>query len=144
MISSAGSIDPARPGSETCPPGPKHTQLPATSQGLSGSAILSVSPSAGLEPSHFRQAMRTAVLATLLATLPVLSESAAALPPAVWPAPRSARCTPGAGPALVKALALPLSGPGARSAIAINATARYRPLLTAGSGASGGVGAVAI
>jgi N-acetyl-beta-hexosaminidase len=92
-----------------------------------------------------------AMLLPLLALAPLAVASAggaaaaaSTLPAAVWPAPRSAHCAPGAGPALSKVLALKLTGAGAGSAIAANATARYLPLLTEHAAPSGGVASATI
>ena len=67
-----------------------------------------------------------------------------ALPAAVWPPPVRASCTGAGGLGFSPALGFAFSGPGAGSYIAHNASARYRPILTAGAPAAGGIASISV
>jgi hexosaminidase len=82
--------------------------------------------------------MMAASAILLLATV-VMSAMGDPLPSAVWPPPVSASCAgAGAGSAFSSSLSFHFSGHGESSPIAHNASARYLPILTEGSPASGG------
>ena len=85
------------------------------------------------------------VFTMLAALLLVTSTALSGLPAAVWPPPLSAECTTGDGPAISTAVAIAFGGAGGATSTALQAAARYTPLLTAhGNPGAGGVAKIAV
>lgn len=87
--------------------------------------------------------MRSSVAAAALALLATATH-AGSLPAALWPAPRSATCTGGAGGSIASEVRISLAGAGATSDVATTATARYLPLFAKHAVAGGSVRELAV